>query len=179
MNRLTLAATILASILIPASARAQAAARLHHATRVVASSDELNTRAIAALKRLENQVIVYRSLGALEADGRLARVPLRTFEQELSEVTIELEPIVERMPESKLRNEITNALASYRDGAFWWRKIDRPRVVHVSALSFDEPNRTPSDEAFISSIPYTVAIHWRQAARYLDRAEALVDKQEK
>ena len=177
MNRLTLAATVFSCILIPASARAQSVARLHHATRVVASNDEMNTKAIAALKRLENQVIVYRSLGDFEEDGRLARVPLQTFEKELLDVTLELQPIVSEMPSSKLRSEIVNALASYRDGAFWWRKIDRPRVVNVSALSYSEPNRTPSDEAFLSSIPYTVAIHWRQAARYLDRAEALVGKQ--
>ena len=176
MNRLTLAATIVSCIFIPASARAQSA-RLHHATRVVASSDEMNTKAIAALKRLENQVIVYRSLGEFEAGSRLAHVPLQKFEQELFEVTTELQPIVASMPASKLRNEIINALASYRDGAFWWRKIDNPRVVHVSALSYGESNRMPSDEAFLSSIPYTVAIHWRQAARYLDRAEALVGKQ--
>jgi hypothetical protein len=167
MNRLTLAATIFSCIFIPASARAQS---------VVASSDEMNT-AIAALKRLENQVIVYRSLGDFEAGSRLANVPLQKFEQELFEVTTELQPIVSQMPPSKLRNEIMNSLASYRDGLFWWRKIDKPRVVHVSALSYSESNRTPSDEAFLSSIPYTVAIHWRQAARYLDRAQALVGKQ--
>jgi hypothetical protein len=177
MNRLTLAATIFSCFFIPASARAQSVARLHHATPVVASSDEMNTKAIAALKRLENQAIVYRSLGEFEAGSRLANVPLQKFEQELFAVTTELQPIVASMPESKLRNEIINSLASYRDGLFWWRKIDKPRVVHVSALSYSESNRTPSDEAFLSSIPYTVAIHWRQAAHYLDRAQALVGKQ--
>lgn len=174
MNSLTLAATTLACILVPASARAQSVARLHHSTGAVPSSDEMNTRAIAALKSLEKQVIVYRSLRDFEESGRLAHVPLGTFEQKLLDVTAELQPIVARMPEGKLRNELTNALASYRDGAFWWRKIDRLRVIHVSALSYAESNRTPSDEAFLSSIPYTVAIHWRQAASYLDRAEALV-----
>ncbi len=119
-------------------------------------------------------MIVYRSLAEFEESGRLAHVSLQTFESELQDVTMELEPIVARMPESKLRIEITNALASYRDGAFWWRKIDRPRVVHVSALSYDELNRTPSDAAFLSNIPYTVAIHWRQAHAYLTQAEMLV-----
>jgi hypothetical protein len=80
------------------------------------------------------------------------------------------------MPPSKLRNEILNSLASYRDGLFWWRKIDQPRVVHVSALRYDEPNRNPADQVLLSSTPYTVAINWRQAHAYLTQAEKLLAK---
>jgi hypothetical protein len=42
------------------------------------------------LKRLETNVMVYRSLGQFEASGRLARVTLQTFETELAEVNNEL-----------------------------------------------------------------------------------------
>jgi hypothetical protein len=140
---------------------------------------QANTKAVDALKRLHNQVIVYRSLGEFEESGRLARVPLQTFENELRDVTLELQPIVSQMPRSKLRNEIVNALASYRDGLFWWRKVDRPRVVNISALRYEEPNRMPADQALLANIPYTVAIHWRQAAQYLGRAENLIDEQAK
>jgi hypothetical protein len=74
-----------------------------------------------------------------------------------------------------LKTEISNALDSYRDGAFWWQKIDQPRVVRVSDLTATDTSRTPSDTVFLSTVPYTVAIHWRQAGRYLKHAEELIN----
>jgi hypothetical protein len=127
-------------------------------------------RAIAALKRLETNVLVYRSLGQFEADGRLARVTLQTFETELAKVNSELGSLLAEIPAGKFRTEIINAFDSYRDGVFWWRQIDQPRVVHVSALT-SEPRRSLADTNYRSTIPYTVAIHWRQAQKYLSQAE--------
>jgi len=174
INRLAVVIAVLVCFLIPTATRAQSIARLNPTTSISGASD-LNVRAIAALRRLENQVIVYRSLGEFEENGRLARVPLQTFAKELRDVTLELQPIVAAMPPSKLRNEIVNSLASYRDGFFWWRKIDQPRVVHVSALRYDE-NRNPADQVLLSNTPYTVAINWRQAHAYLAQAEELLAK---
>lgn len=132
-------------------------------------------RAIAALKRLDDEVLVYRSLGDFEADGRLAVVPFEVFKNDLEKVTAEVERILCRLPQSRLKIEISNALDSYRDGAFWWQRIHQARVVNVSAMSFVETSRTPSDEFFVSTIPYTVAIHWRQAAKYLKHSEELMN----
>jgi len=160
---------ILILLLVPAAISAQTLARLNQTTTPAKSNDD--ARAIAMLKRLEDQVIVYRSMTEWEDAHRLARVPLPTFERELRNVTLELQPVVSGMPAGKFRDEITNALASYRDGLFWWRKIDQPRVVTVSALAYEKRDATPADVAFASTIPYTVAIHWRQAARYLAQAE--------
>ncbi len=134
----------------------------------------LAARAIAALKRLDRDVLVYRSLGDFEESGKLARVSFETFRNDLGEVTAEVEPLVSRLPPSRLKTEIRNALDSYRDGAFWWQKIDQPRVVHVSALAFSENTRTSSDTALLANVPYTVAIHWRQAEKYLKRAEEMM-----
>ena len=131
----------------------------------------LAARSIAALKRLDKDVLVYHSLSDFEESGKLARVSFETFRNDLGEVTAEVEPLLSGLPPGKLKTEITNALDSYRDGAFWWQKIDQPRVVHVSALAFADHTRTPSDAAFLSTVPYTVAIHWRQARKYLKRAE--------
>lgn len=133
------------------------------------------SRAIAALRRLDNHVLVYRSLGDFEESRMLARVPFEVFKNELEEVFAEVEPILSRLPESRLKIEISNALYSYRDGEFWWQKIHQPRVVHASALSFVEMTQTPSDAVYASTIPYTVAIHWQQAHRYLKRAEELIN----
>jgi hypothetical protein len=134
----------------------------------------LAAQSISALKRLDSEIIVYRSLGDFEAEGKLARVPFAQFANDLQAVANEVEPMLSRMPQSRLKTEITNALYSYRDGAFWWEKIDQPRVVHVSALTSTE-TRTSSDSAFLATVPYTVAIHWRQGNRYLKRAEELLD----
>jgi hypothetical protein len=135
----------------------------------------LAARGIAAVKRLEKDVVVYRSLGEFEASGRLARVSFEVFQNDLREVTGEVEPMLSRLPPGRLKTEISNALDSYRDGAFWWQKIHQSRVVSVSTLYLEELNRTPTDPALLSTVPYTVAIHWRQAGRYLKQAERLMD----
>jgi hypothetical protein len=129
----------------------------------------LAERSMSALKRLEQAVLVYRSLGDFEANGKLARVSYQAFRNDLNEVTSEVEPMLSRLPQSKLKIELGNALASYRDGEFWWQQIDQPRAVKVSALAATANTRTPAD-----TVPYTVAIHWRQANRYLRRAEQLM-----
>jgi hypothetical protein len=130
----------------------------------------LAARAIVALRRLDDDVLVYGSLGEFEDQGKLARVSFENFRDHLRDVTAEVEPLIARMSETELKAQISNALASYRDGAFWWGKIYQPRVVSVSALA-SELSRTSSDAAFLSTIPYTVAINWRQARKHLSQAE--------
>ena len=166
----------------PAAAYAQSVAR---AKQIVIPRPAIETevpdemtlaaRSMMALRRLEKDVLVYRSLGAFEANGKLARVSYQVFRNDLNEVSAEVEPMLSRLPESRLKTELSNALASYRDGEFWWQKIDRPRVIHVSALTSTANTHTPSDTAFGDTVPYTVAIHWRQANRYLRRAEQLLN----
>jgi len=174
MNRLILAASI-AIFVLSAVAHGQSVARINTTPNASRENDDA-VRAISSLKRLQQDVIVYRSLGEFEEGRRLARVPLRTFEAELTEVTGELEDILVRMPSGKLKIQITNSLACYRDGAFWWRQIDQPRVVSVAELSFAEREATPANQALLSSIPYTVAVNWRLASRYLNQAERTLSK---
>src|SRR5258706_5084530 len=159
----------------PVAAYAQSVARVQQISsppvgieNEVSEEMVLAARSMVALKRLEKDVLVYRSLGEFEAHGKLARVSYQAFRNDLTEVTAEVEPMLARLPQSKLKAELTNALDSYRDGEFWWQKIDRPRVVNVSALAASR-NVPPTDTAFADTIPYTVTIHWRQANRYLRR----------
>ena len=133
-------------------------------------------RVIKALKRLDNDVLVYRSLSEFEASGKLSSVTFEVFKNDLQRVTAEVEPMLSQLRQSSLKIMIGNALASYRDGAFWWHKIHQPQVVNIAAMSFAETTRTPSDSFFASTTPYTVAIHWRQAAKYLRRAEELMNQ---
>jgi len=150
------------------TAPAQSLARINQ--RPDFDNTRTEVRAVAALKRLETNVMVYRSLGQFEADGRLARVTLQTFETDLAKVNDELGSLLQEIPAGKFRTEITNAFDSYRDGVFWWRQIDQPRIVPASALT-SEPNRSLADTTYLATIPYTVAIHWRQAQKYLNQAE--------
>jgi hypothetical protein len=177
-------ALITALLVIPTAARGQSVARVilgEAESRVTELRTEdkdqiLTARAISALKRLDRDVLVYRSLGDFEESGKLAHVSFETFRNDLQEVTAEVEPLLSRLPQNRLKTEIRNALDSYRDGAFWWQKIDQPRVVHVSALAFSEHTRTSSDTALLANVPYTVAIHWRQAEKYLKRAEEMMNE---
>lgn len=174
MKRLILAASILL-LVFSAAAHGQSVARVNARTNASTANDDA-ARAINSLKRLQQDVIVYRSLGEFEEGRKLARVPLRTFEAELTKVTGELEDILVRMPSGKLKIQITNSLACYRDGAFWWRQIDQPRVISVAELTFAERENTPANQALLSSIPYTVAVNWRLASRYLNQAERTLSK---
>ncbi|HKP36931.1 MAG TPA: hypothetical protein VJT71_08730 [Pyrinomonadaceae bacterium] len=129
----------------------------------------LATRGLLLLKRLDDDVIVYRSLGEFEESGKLARVSLAEFKSHLQEASREIESISSSLSDGKLKNEMRNALASYRDGAFWWQQVYQPRVVNVSSLT-PETNRTPSEAFLLANTPYTVAIYWRQAHKYFQRA---------
>jgi hypothetical protein len=166
--------------MLPTVASGQSVARANPARNPISQTETgtdqvVATRAITAINRLDRDVLVYRSLGDFEESGKLARVSFETFQNDLGEVTAEVEPLLSRLPQTRLKTEIRNALDSYRDGAFWWQKIDQPRVVHVSALTSEEITRTPSNVAYLSTVPYTVAIYWRQAGRYLKRAEGMIN----
>src|SRR5207247_6487111 len=151
----------LSLLLVPflglAAAYGQSVARLELPSTAATStksitevSDErmLTARAIVALKRLDRDVLVYRSLGDFEENGKLASVPFDTFRKNLQEVTEEVEPVLARLPQSRLKIEIANALESYRDGALVWQRIDQPGVVPVSALASMNVTHTSADAAF-------------------------------
>jgi len=127
-------------------------------------------RAITALSQLDNDVIVYRSLGEFEDGRKLASVSLATFQAHLREATDEVESLLPRLNDARLKTAISNALASYRDGAYWWEKVYQPRVIRVSEFRSNETDVTWSASFFRANLPYTVAIHWRQANKHLQRA---------
>ena len=175
MLRLSLALSTFVLLLFSTAAYGQSAANLNRWRNETNSLDP-NAKAIALLKRLDESVIVYRSLADFEDGRKIARVSLRAFEHDLQEVNAELQPLLKEMPAGKLKLQLINALDSFRDGVFWWRQIDEPRVVSVAALAASEETRAPRDVAFASTIPYTVAIHWRQAHAYLNHSEKLLNE---
>ena len=162
-----------------ALAHGQSLARRDHTTAQIienATADQvLAAQAIFLLKRLDDEVIVYRSLGEFEESGKLARVSFETFRNDLFEVSAGVDAIASRLPDSQLRREIRNALDSYRDGAFWWQKVYQPRVIEAAEMRAAET--LPTTQVFLmANAPYTVAIHWRQARKYLQRAITLVGR---
>lgn len=147
------------------------------ALRSVARRDDsmLALRAVAVLEELKAAVITYRSYDDFESDGRLARVSLETFIGKLNEVTAEVEPILSQLSDGKLRSQLSNALYSYRDGAFWWARLDPPaKVVTIANLRLGFTTTAPAERFFTSTVPYTIAIHWRQAGKYLLRVQRLM-----
>jgi len=135
-----------------------------------ATADQVvGARAISLLKRLEDDVIVYKSLEDLKEGRTLARVPFETFQSDLLEITPELQKLVSSLPDRPLRADLIGAFASFRDGADWWEKVSERRAVNVSELKYRGTDST-SDAFFVAGIPYTIAAHWRQANNCLQRA---------
>lgn len=136
----------------------------------------LARRAVVALEQLKAAVVVYSSYDSYESDGRLARVPLETFTDKLNQVTAEVESTLSQLPDVKLRSHLSNSLYSYRDGAFWLAKLDQQKVVPIANLRAGFATMTPAEHFFASTVPYKVVVHWRQANKYLRRAQKLIDE---
>ena len=134
----------------------------------------LASRAIKALRKLRADVIVYRSLDQFESDGRLAHVSFATFARKLDEVTAEIEPILSKLSDPKLRNHLTNSIQSYRDGAFWWSGLDQSKVVTVANLRKGFRTTTPAEAFLTATTLYTIAMNWRLADKYLMKSEKLI-----
>src|ERR1043166_5939730 len=128
-------------------------------------------RALAALRRLDRDVIVYRSLGDFEEGRKLSLVPLATFDQHFNEVRAEVMSLLNKMPAGKLKNDLSNALDSYQDGLFWCKQTEDPRGVNFRSLAYVTRERSAADAVLRATVPYTVAAHWRHAHDYLARAE--------
>lgn len=135
----------------------------------------LATRIIKSLKVLQSEVISYRSLGEFEASGKLARVPFADFKRDLARISADAESTLVWLPQNMLKSELSNALHSFQDGAFWWEQIDQPRVVKVSDLAFADSRRSASQTVLLTTMPYTIAINWRHAGKYLRHAEQLLN----
>ena len=150
------------------------AASSHLRSAVKRDDSVLAQQAIASLEHLKASVLVYRSYSEFESDGRVARVPLETFTDKFDEVTAKVESILLQLSDAKLKSHLSNSLYSYRDGAFWWARLDQRKVVTTKNPFLGFTPITPVDRFFVSTVPYTVVIHWRQANKYLLRAQRLI-----
>jgi|SRR5688572_21382430 len=149
-------------------------ASIHLRSEVRRDDSSLALRAVAALEQLKADVLVHRWDGEFESDGKLARVQIETFTAKLNQATAEIESILPQLSDVKLRSHLRNSLYSYRDGAFWWAKVDQRKVVTIANFRLSFAPTTPADRFLASAVPYTVVIHWRQANKYLLRAQKLI-----
>ena len=135
-----------------------ALARTHLQSTAKCDDSILAHRAVAALEQLKADVIAYGSYDEFESDGRLARVPIETFTDKLNLVTTEVESILSQLSDAKPRSHLSNSLYSYRDGTFWWAKLDQKKVVTAVNLRLGFTTTTRAESFFMSTVPYTVAI---------------------
>ena len=133
------------------------------ADQVVAS------QAILLLKRLDDAVIVYRSVTEFEQSRRLARISFEDFQIDLSEVTPAVKDLISRLPDGRVKTELSQALVAYCDGGYWWERVQRPQVITILALRSSETDAT-SDFLLRANLLYTVAIHWQEAHDHLQNA---------
>jgi hypothetical protein len=161
------------------SAHAQTANSIVASTNLRSATERddfiLAQRAVASLEQLKAAVVVYSS-DTFESDGRLARVSLETFVDKLKQVTAEVESIISQLSDAKVRSELSNSLYSYRDGAYWCAKIDQQKVVKIANMRAGLTTITPAERFFNSTVPYRVLMHWRQANKYLRRAQKLINE---
>jgi hypothetical protein len=135
----------------------------------------LARKALEALKELQDEVVVYRSLGEFEEGRALARVSFDSFTAHLQRTSPVVKHLLSLLPENRLKVELHNALLSYMDGGFWWSKVYSPAVINVSGGGFAEGEPTRLDKAYLSTDLYTVAINWRQGSQHIKRAEDLLN----
>jgi hypothetical protein len=136
----------------------------------------LARRAVVALEQLKAVVVVQSSHDTFESHGRLAHVPFETFTHKLNHATAEVESTLSQMSDVKLRSHLSNSLYSYRDGAFWWARLDQERVIPIANLRGSFTTTTPAERFFKSTLPDRVVVHWRQANKYLQRAQKLINE---
>lgn len=135
-----------------------------------AAERALALRALEALRRLEGAVVVYRTRADFEEGGALARVTFESFDARLARASREVGLILAWLPESRPRAELRHALRSYADGRFWWARARCARVVEAGADCLSEAVRWRLGAAYPGAASYSVAVHWRNAARHLARA---------
>jgi hypothetical protein len=134
----------------------------------------LAERCVGALKLLSKEVVAYNSLAEFEEGRTVSRLPFEKLGALLENVGLTVSSDLDSLPESRLKNEIHNALRSYLDGGFRWTKSYRPAVVTLASLAYmgeQQPSRNNLDAAIIN---YTVTVNWKHALRYTERAEELL-----
>jgi hypothetical protein len=154
-------------------------AAVMNALREMRAERELDLRlaqqAIERLKELQDDVVVYKSLGEFEEGRSLARVSFESYTEHLHRISPVVKHLLYLLPENRLKSELHNALLSYLDGGFWWSKVYRPMVINVAGRAFAESEPTLMDKAYFSTDLYTVAINWRQGSQHIKRAEEMLN----
>jgi hypothetical protein len=139
-----------------------------------AADAALAARALAALTKLEASVNAYPSLAAFEEGRAVAKVSYRELSSEVSATLLEVDRLLAALPRGPVRQLLTNARNSYRDGLFWWAKT---RARDERTVAADAPTETDQlDAARLdpAAARYTVVVNWRNALRYTARAADLI-----
>jgi hypothetical protein len=135
----------------------------------------LGERAVAALKRLEQNVCAYASLGEFEERKVLARVSFEELSGEMAGALWRVDAVLRSLPRGPIFYALYRARNAYGDGLFWWEKTYRRDKKTVSASSFTEPDGLRPLGLEADAVNYTVVANWRNAARRTREAAAVIE----
>jgi len=100
-----------------------------------------------------------------------ARVGFERLDAEFSEALGRAGTLLGWMPRSPVYYCLSSAWRGYRDGLFWYRKVQGSRRMVVSAAAGFERNPLEALRIDTGQVGYTVVINWRAAAKYTRLAE--------
>lgn len=127
-------------------------------------------RIVETLKPLERLTNAYPTYTDYQ-DGRAAsKISPDGSDAEFADALNTASLLLASMPRSPAFYHLSNALDSYRDGLFWYRKVHQSRKLVVSASAFE---RDPLVDLRLDAdqVGYTVVVNWRTAVKYTRLAE--------
>jgi hypothetical protein len=134
-----------------------------------------NDRVIAgriaqALKTLEGVVNVPPTYADYQEHRAASKVSFGRLEGEFADALGVAAALLAWMPRDPSFYRLSSARRSYRDGMFWYRKVNQSRELVVSANGFaGDPLKDLRLEADL--VGYAAVVNWRTAAKYTRLAE--------
>lgn len=141
------------------------------AMRAARAHDQLiAARVVEVLRPLEELLTVSRSFADYQERRALSRSSFDKLEREFADALGNAAGLLASMPRGPAFYHLSGARDSYRDGLFWYRKVNPARRMVVSASAFE---RDPLQEARLDAdqVGYTISVNWRAAAKYTRLAE--------
>jgi hypothetical protein len=133
--------------------------------------------AIAILQTLDAEVNSYPSLGEFEEHSAVARVSFDKLSSDFETAATTLKQLLSSLPQNLLYYQLQNALNSYSDGIFWWRKTHtRREALVISAHTWTEPASQKPLGFEAGTINYTVVCNWRKARKHIANAAVEIER---
>lgn len=133
------------------------AARAHDALLAARVSD--------ALRALEEMVEAPPTFADYQEQRAAAKVSFEKLEAEFADTLGRAGALLAWMPRSPAFYYLSSARRGYKDGLFWYRKVDGSRRMVVSAVA-GEPDTLKDLRLDPEQVGYIAAMNWRAAAKH-------------